>query len=242
MVLAKIRKHRPPPARVLDAGCGTGTLTLMLLEAGYGVAAVDGSRMCIQRLNEGLEAAFNLDGPASVDPEKGLNLNDVSTGVAELHALPFENESFEAAVSGEVLEHLDDDRAAVEELYRVMKPGAPCVVTVPASPRLWGIEDQWAGHKRRYQKKELQQLFESAGFETIELRHWGWPVTWLYNRIFYKRWLRRQLAKGEPDPEITGSIGAHPLVMSAMYYVFSFDRLFQWIPLGIGLIGVFRKD
>ena len=232
MVMREVKAHFPWGARVLDAGCGDGTLSIELIGTGYDVSAVDASQKCVARLKESL-STFVIPGDGSFS----------GASVADLAALPFPDSSFDAAVSGEVLEHLEDDRSAVAEFFRVLRPGGTCIVTVPANPDLFGIEDEWAGHVRRYEKDGLQKMFEKAGFATVELYHWGWPVTWLYNRLLFQRWLKGKLSGGG-DPDESGEGGGlatNPVVMALMYAAFSLDRLFTWLPFGIGLVGVFRK-
>jgi ubiquinone/menaquinone biosynthesis C-methylase UbiE len=219
-----------PGAKVLDAGCGDGSLALALRDKGYAITALDVSGPGLERL--GRRLAMDKTGA----------LPEITYFQASLTSMPLPDESFDAAVSGEVLEHLDDDRAAVAELFRVLKPGGLCFVTVPANPGLWSVEDEWAGHKRRYDREGLTLLFEQAGFIKEDLHHWGWPVTWVYDRFLYRAWIRRKLAKGESDPDASKSVGGNPIIMRAMYYALSLDRPFQRLPWGIGLIGVFRKQ
>lgn len=229
MVLREFKRRSSPPQKVLDAGCGDGSLTVGLIESGYEVSAVDSSGLCVERLRRKIDFHFDPDPPA------------VTSCIAGLEALPFPDQSFDAAVSGEVLEHLDDDETAVKELYRVLRPGGICLVTVPANPYLWGLDDEWAGHKRRYLKSDLVRLFEMGGFEPVNVHHWGWPVTWVYNRVVFRRWLRKAMDAGDPEASAAGAAATHPAAVAIMLAAFSIDRLFFRLPFGIGLIGVFRK-
>jgi SAM-dependent methyltransferase len=222
-----------PGSKVLDAGCGDGSLALALRNKGYTVTALDVSGPGLERLGRRLSLEKKI---------KSGGFPEIVYFQASLTSMPLPDQSFDAAVSGEVLEHLDDDGAAVAELYRVLRPGGLCFVTVPANPNLWSVEDEWAGHKRRYQREELLSLFERAGFTSVDLHHWGWPVTWIYDRFLYRTWIKRQLKKGEPDPDASKSIAGKPVIIHAMYYAFSLDRAFQRLSWGIGLIGVFRKQ
>jgi SAM-dependent methyltransferase len=209
---------------VLDAGCGSGSLTTALAARGYAVTAVDVSSPGLDRLKQKLGHAG------------GVRLFQAS-----LAALPFPDNSFDAAVSGEVLEHLDDDAAGAAELYRVLRPGAWCLVTVPAFMRQFSIEDEWAGHKRRYEMAGLKRLMEGAGFTSERIHYWGWPVGYIYDRCFYIPWLKRKLAAGRTEIDASASAAASPLAIRLVSLAFSFDRIFQGLPLGIGLFGLFRK-
>lgn len=222
MMLRETAEYLHPPATVLDAGCGDGSLTVALARKGYAMSAVDASRLCIERL---------LSRPVPNSPS-------IIAGLSYLSSLPFPGQSFDGVVSGEVFEHLDDDEAAANDVFRVLKPGGILLMTVPADPSLWSIEDEWAGHKRRYRPQGLRDLFEGAGFKVEKLHHWGWPVIYLYDRYLFRAWLK---TRSDPDRESEKSIGANPFLIKAMSLVFSIDRLFMSVPKGIGLLGVFRK-
>src|ERR1700753_4181248 len=82
--------------------------------------------------------------------------------------LPFADSSFDVVCALDILEHLDDDLAAAQELYRVCKPGGSVIVFVPAFNFLWGYNDDYSHHKRRYVKGELIKLLTNAGFALDE--------------------------------------------------------------------------
>src|SRR5262249_61487523 len=65
---------------------------------------------------------------------------------ADFHQLPLKADSFDLVTSIDVLEHLEDDRRAITELHRVLRPGGVLVVSVPAFQFLWGDHDTLYGH------------------------------------------------------------------------------------------------
>ena len=137
------RRRIGPAARILDLGTSTGTNLRMLREAGFpNVAGLDSSeealRWCLDKL------------PGNV--VKG-----------DITRLPFGHEQADLVLATDVIEHLDDDRAAIREIARVLKPGGAVLVAVPAFALLWGLQDQVAHHKRRYRKHEVQQMLSDAG-------------------------------------------------------------------------------
>jgi 2-polyprenyl-3-methyl-5-hydroxy-6-metoxy-1,4-benzoquinol methylase len=99
-------------------------------------------------------------------------------------------------ISSEVLEHVENDRKAVKELWRVLKKRGVCAVSVPANPDLWDKSDEWAGHKRRYTKEGLISLFEGNGFKIEEVFFWGFPLVRIYNRFFSELYKKRGYARG----------------------------------------------
>lgn len=135
--------------RILDVGCGAGG-NLDLL-ASYG-------KVCgVEPAGPGLEGCR----------ARGLGPDRVVEGTAD--ALPFEAGQFDLVTTFDVLEHLDDDLAAMREISRVLRPGGLVFVTVPAYRFLWSVHDEALGHRRRYMASEVHRLLNAAGF-TVERR------------------------------------------------------------------------
>ncbi len=203
---------------VLDAGCGEGRTLQLLEQRGYQVVGTDLSKQCLLRAQ-------------SKNPFLAL----VS---ARLEFLPFPSESFDALIAGEVLEHIDNDELAVKEFYRVLRKGGIAIITVPAHPRLWSLDDEWSGHKRRYKKEQLKKLLESNNFQTLSCYYWGFPLLRLYHQFFYSRWLEKKF-KGA-SREISGQEPKKFLEFIFKFVLFP-DQLFLGNSRGIGLIGVFYR-
>jgi SAM-dependent methyltransferase len=81
--------------------------------------------------------------------------------------LPFADASFDLVTSFDVLEHIDDDVAALRELARVLRPGGRVVMAVPAFPLLWGDQDLVSHHFRRYRWPQLRDCMLAAGLEPL---------------------------------------------------------------------------
>ena len=184
LVLRRLLPALPGPT-VLNAGAGAGSLTLKLVDAGLRVTSVDASA----ELCDWVRASLARRGP------EVAAANPVMAG--DLQSLDLPDASFDAAVCAEVLEHLDDDAAALAELARVLRPGGLLVVTVPANPYRYDWTDQWAGHRRRYTVEMLASRIRDAGFADPLVQGWGFPFTGLYHRQVYRRALRRRLAAGD---------------------------------------------
>ena len=75
--------------------------------------------------------------------------------VADGMSLPFKSGVFSHAISSEVLEHLADDRQAIKEIARVMKPSGHFIVTFPHRKFYFAIDDRFVGHFRRYEINEM---------------------------------------------------------------------------------------
>ena len=218
-----------PQGKILDAGAGDGTLTMKLASLGYSVLALDASADCIALLKQKLEAAPFRD---RVSLAQG-KLPD--TGLAEA--------SIDGIVSGEVVEHFKDDQALIREFRRLLKPGGVCVVSVPADPGKWDLNDEWSGHFRRYHAQDLERLFTGAGFSVEAIHYWGWPLGYLFHRLFYLPWLRShyRLDGQTRSQTLATRVGVSPFVSKSIALIFRIDNLFNRLPYGIGLVGSFRK-
>jgi SAM-dependent methyltransferase len=133
----------PERARLLDVGCGTGGASIVLSRFGRAVAldrAPESFRIAGERPYRHRVVA-GADGP-----------------------LPFRDASFDVVCALDILEHLDDDGAALRELHRITRPGGHLVAFVPAFQVLWGYNDEYSHHRRRYREDELVARVREAGF------------------------------------------------------------------------------
>jgi SAM-dependent methyltransferase len=104
-----------------------------------------------------------------------------------------EDSLYDAIISCEVMEHIEDDRAFLEKLNRILKPSGYIYLSVPAKMKFWDISDELFGHYRRYEKEQLQNLLESVGFSSIKILSYGFPANhvlrWgrqLYSKLFLR--------------------------------------------------------
>jgi SAM-dependent methyltransferase len=132
----------PARARILDAGCGSGRNMVELARHGA-VTGVELSPTSV-RLARERETGEVLEGSVlDVDVDEG---------------------TFDLTVSLDVIEHLEEDVAALRELRRVTKPGGALLVTVPAYQWLWSGHDEINHHHRRYNRRTLLAAAEQAGW------------------------------------------------------------------------------
>jgi SAM-dependent methyltransferase len=163
-ILGMINPHIT--GRVLEVGFGYGQYSRELARHVTQLVAVD----CDPRL---LSIGSTL--PDNVE----LRIADL--GRTEFASTVGED-SFDSVVCINVLEHIEDDLAALQSLFRVLRPGGNLLLFVPAMPALYGSMDEMAGHFRRYSRRLLRQRLNSARFELIELRYFnplgavGWWV------------------------------------------------------------------
>ena len=151
-----------PDSWILDVGCGDGRLAAVLPQY----------RWC------------------GVEPDPALREAARARGVRVLpgsaEELPFPDRAFDAVCLFDVLEHLEDDRAALAEARRVLKPGGLLFVSVPLHPGLWSVHDVACGHFRRYKPGDLEALAVSCGFGVVEKRHFVslfLPLAWVARKL-----------------------------------------------------------
>jgi hypothetical protein len=101
----------------------------------------------------------------------------------------------------DVLEHIEDDRGALRELRRVVRPDGALVVTVPAYRWLWSQHDETHHHVRRYTRRALRANAEASGWRTSFATYFN---TLLLPPIAVVRAFRRGESAGRSDYELAG--------------------------------------
>jgi predicted TPR repeat methyltransferase len=154
-----------PPADILDVGCAWG-LTLDALERkGYEVAGLDISRRALARVDR---------------PGRDLIAADIT------RPLPQNARQYSVVIALDLIEHLDDDRAAILQLAQLTKPAGLIIISVPALPDLFSYFDAVQGHRRRYLPDTLRQACSGNGLIVEQIFWWGsWLIPLL--RIQRKR-------------------------------------------------------
>jgi SAM-dependent methyltransferase len=161
--------------RLLDAGCGAGFNLLALGALGNAVGidiAPDAIAFCRRR---GVRAVR-----------------------ASLHALPFPDSSFDAVTSFDVIYHawVPDDRRAVAEMARVLRPGGLLLVRVPALRMLWGAHDVEVQSRHRYTRAELRALLEGC---SLRVERATYCNSLLFPLLLARRTLDRVLGREGSD-------------------------------------------
>jgi SAM-dependent methyltransferase len=110
------------------------------------------------------------------DPERLLELKDRLAGhdrieVRELHLPTDEVAGHSALVTFNVLEHIEDDTEALRSMARLVRPGAPLVLVVPAFPIAMSRIDVATGHVRRYTRRSLAAAIRAAGLEVERIEY-----------------------------------------------------------------------
>jgi SAM-dependent methyltransferase len=152
------------PGSFVEVGVGIGLVSKLLLDLGWHGIAYDVGNEAVERALS-LNAAALEAGRYGVEKADWLTLNS--------------GEPVDLVISSMVIEHLPDDE---EERYFArcregLSPGGKAVVIVPASPAHWGIEDEIAGHVRRYTREGLRCRLGGLGWEVRHLAGLTYPVS-----------------------------------------------------------------
>jgi SAM-dependent methyltransferase len=156
--------------RLLDLGCGAGRHTFEALKRGADVVAFDQNLDDLRGVEEMVAA---LAEAGEIKPPSGP-----VTLAGDALAMPFEDGHFDRVIAAEILEHIPDDRAAISELVRVVRPGGTVAVSVPRRwpERIcWALSDAYheveGGHVRIYRGSELLASLVGAGLQPIGSHH-----------------------------------------------------------------------
>ncbi len=161
-------------ARVLEIGAGSGNLTLNLVPRTH-YRACDPNPFFVRELKKLVDTRPYLSAGA-IDP-------------ADVTSFPA-GEKFETIICQNMLEHLEDDGAALRNLRTLLQPGGQVVALVPHGDGLYGSLDGLLGHCRRYSRAQLRAVAQSAGFRCVRLAGFnrlGSLAWWLDGRVLQRR-------------------------------------------------------
>ena len=205
--------------RILEVGGGTGFIAVELQKRGFDIEVSDGaSNGLFYAREKGIQKLYQFD----------------------LFNPPF-HETFDVICLFDVLEHLQEDKQAMEGLKKMLKPGGKIILTVPAHQWLWSRDDVLAGHKKRYTKAELKEVFDSCGLQSILLTYFFiFILPFLFLRTIVKKDRGQPIQGNERvDFRIPPSINQVFHLLTKLE--FSLDWLLPNV-MGGSLIGIARKE
>jgi SAM-dependent methyltransferase len=168
------------PVTVLEFGCGQGAV---------------GARIARHARYTGVEPddASYAVAAARITPRGGTVLH------GDAGVLPW-GTTYDVVCAFEVLEHIDDDEAALRSWLKHLRRGGHVVVSVPEGPERFGPSDVQVGHHRRYTEQSLTAVLTAAGLEVQRVVHYGWPLGYLLERVS-NRAAARAIAGGAADED-----------------------------------------
>ena len=207
----------PKNSKILDMGCGAGGNLAML--SAYG-------EVFASEMNDQVR-----------EYSSGRNIGSVAYGKLP-DEIPFAEQQFDLITMFDVLEHIEDDRAALTAVAGRLQKGGVLLITVPAFQWLFSRHDELHHHFRRYGKTELREKIEAAGFKIEYLNYWNF---FLFPVAVTARMLDFFRAKNE---HAIGTKTPSPVINKILTKLVSVERLLITripFPFGLSLMLVARK-
>jgi len=205
-----LRKYFPGMASLLEVGCGTG-FVLSGISSAFPDVRIVGSEI----YTDGLKFA------ASRLPECELVQMDA-------RKMPY-REEFDVVSAFDVIEHIAEDTLVLENLYRAVKPGGGCIITVPQHQWLWSPVDEAACHQRRYSAADLHAKAKAAGFTILKSTSF---VTLLLPLMLASRFSKRKKTQQDVGGELRINPVLDRMLRAVMMAEFLLLRMGVSLPIG----------
>ena len=154
---------------------------------------------------------------------------------ADACRLPFHNNVFDLILSFDVFEHIETDKEAFKEAFRVLRPGGKLIFSVPAYQWLFGSHDVILGHKRRYSMRLIKSRLKL--FSVERLGYWNtffFPICALL-RLFYKR--SKPKLNHYKLPKFIQNVLTYSLYFESILIQYGF-----YFPWGLSIFGIVKKN
>jgi SAM-dependent methyltransferase len=203
----------------LEIGCGRGDVSAHLARKGWSGLAIDFSDAAVAHARTALA------------PYPGVEVRRQT--LAETSG------RYASILLWDVLEHIEDDRAALRAIERLLEPGGQLLIAVPSNPREWRWDDDFYGHFRRYAVEELETKLAEAGMQSQAYWDFTYPVFWAMRRVYTRLKRPTAIARDrEAATRASATVNAWdvPLVSRVL------DRTaFLWAPLHRVQFRLFRN-
>jgi SAM-dependent methyltransferase len=220
LIIWALERYFPHARSFLEIGCGTGFVLAGIKRARPGLELTGTDAFL-----EGLAVARS-------------RLGDIEFEQVDATQIPYDGE-FDVVGAFDVIEHLEDDEAALGGLHRALRPGGGAIITVPQHQWLWGPWDVIARHVRRYRRRELIAKARAAGFTVDRVTSF---VSLLFPLMVAAR-LRRRHACGDADRSELRPAGLlNAILMRIMHVEAALIRRGIGLPAGGSLLLVARRN
>ena len=221
-----------------EVGVGTGSLSLALCRNGLRGVGIELSSAAAAVARQRLPGDFHLI-------------------EGDFMSMPPPGETFDVGVSMMVMEHIEDDVAFVRRLVSLVRRGGTVIVGVPARMDRWGVEDEAAGHFRRYERGDVSRVMAAAGLDGVVIRSVSVPaanITFhLSNLLVRSAWARRRSLSQQERTELSGlhdvpfktmfpapfKVLLNPV---AMYPLFVLQRAFYGTDWGLTIVASGKRS
>src|SRR3989344_1284754 len=194
--------------RLLDAGCGEGTLLKKFKQKGFDCVGMDISKKAVEM------ARKNADVPVYHQTIFDFN----------------KKEKFNVIIISEVLQYVENDIEFLEKAFDLLSPNGVLIISEPLNVGIETELDKNAGQIRQYSISEIKEKLTRAGFTIENVTVWGWPLI----RIFYKFF--SSVGESQKDSFKKEKISVLYKFLKFLKYAFLFDNLFNFTKMGVGII------
>jgi ubiquinone/menaquinone biosynthesis C-methylase UbiE len=210
---------------ILNIGVATGATTQMLSKYGN-VTSLEYDEGCCQFL---------------------LTKTGIQAVNASVTDMPFPDQSYDLVCAFDVIEHVENDNLAIQEISRVLKIGGQSFTTVPAFQSLWGDHDIINHHYRRYKKQNYNKLFSVNNIYTSYLNNFNF---WLFIPIALVRIITRVI-KSDTKNDSTKStdnegLNSNKFVGKLLKAIFKSEKhlinLGIKLPFGVSIVHIGQKQ
>ena len=167
--------------------------------------------------------------------------NNIDVINASAEKLPFEDNSFDMVCAFDVIEHIEEDKNALEEMKRVCRPGGKVCITVPAYQYLWGSHDVVNGHKRRYSFSSFKQKIPTQ----LVIKYSTYFNTLLFIPILLARKMQRLFGNKNIEASDFENFKQSDLSAKICRFIFGLELpLLKMIrlPFGVSLLVLLEKN
>ena len=204
-------------SKLIDVGAGNGLFLKFFKNREFEV--------------RGIELEAELVAKMKKDPQ----LKGVAISQGDITKLTGKGQ-YGVAIASDVIEHIKDDKKALENLWTFLKPGGLLVITVPAHSYLYGKRDVAWGHFRRYDKKSLELKVKSLKFSEVKIITF-WNIVGYFVYFFYEKMLHKQI-----NEEMRyGKSFKSKIVRTVLDFILKVEEMIGGLPLGLTLVAVVKK-
>lgn len=221
IILNKVKKLvKSDNITILNVGAATGRTSELLSEIGL-VTSVEYDNDCCEFL------------------KNELNIDAIQSSITQL---PFKDNEFDMVCALDVIEHVEDDQTAVNELLRVCKHGGNILLTVPALMSLWSYHDIVNMHYRRYTRKQLLKLCKNI--PQLRVNYTSYFNSILFLPIWFYRIISGNTKQKEGKSSDFEVFDDTPILNRIMKAIFSIEIILLKLiklPIGVSILLIGQK-
>ncbi len=214
---AKLQPLTKNKGSFIDIGAGSGLMMKYFMNLGYKVAGIELDSKLVTKMKK--------------DPKlKGLRIEQ-----GDITKLKGKKE-YDVVVCNDVIEHIEDDRKAIKNLWSFVKPGGMLVITVPAHSFLYCQRDVAWGHYRRYDRKELVEKVTETNGTVKFITYWNFIGFFVYL-------LMEKLLKLKMHEEIRYKESrSNSIIKKGIEQILQLEKRLGGVPIGLSLVVGIKKE